>query len=77
VFAEPETVQPKSEADIRKIRVEAGEPLVTVMRSQGASDAEIEQMLEDKRQERAEAQSSLARALLEQQRQFDQRQGGE
>jgi hypothetical protein len=65
-------VQPRTQAEIREIRVRAGEPLVFVLRDQGASEADLEQMQADKRKERAEAQASLAQALLQQQRQFDQ-----
>lgn len=71
VFANPETVQPRTRAEIREIRVRAGEPLTYVMRDQGASEADLEQMQADKRRERAEAQASLAQALIEQQRRFD------
>lgn len=72
VFEDPATVQPRTRAEVREIRVRAGEPLTTVLRDQGMSDAYIEQMRDDRQIEQADAQNSLARALLAQQRQFDQ-----
>jgi len=73
IFDLPETVQPRTQADIRQLSVNAGMPLTTVLRDgEGWSDAQLEQMRQDRAQETADAQNSLAQALLAQQRQFDQ-----
>jgi len=74
VFEPVQTVQPRTEAEIREIAVRTGLPLVTVLRRQGWTEAEIAEMRQDKTDEAAEQQNSLAKALLAQQRQFD---GGE
>jgi hypothetical protein len=71
-FTKPETVQPKTEADIRKTNVDSGVPLVTALRWEGKTQEEIDQMTRDKAEERKASQDSLAKALLEQQRNFDQ-----
>jgi hypothetical protein len=71
-FDVPETVQPRTEAEIRHMSVGAGLPLVTVLRAEGWTDAEIEQMEEDKATEQDKATASLAQALMEQQRRAEQ-----
>lgn len=71
-WQDPETVQPKTRAEIRESSVRAGVPLTTALRDEGWSDAEIEQMYQDKAEEVAESQAGLAQALLEQERSFDQ-----
>jgi hypothetical protein len=73
-YADPETVQPKTRAEIRQSSVSAGIPLITQLRREGWTDEQIAQMLEDRAVERQAAQESLAQALLEQQRRFDQEQ---
>lgn len=77
VFQKPETVQPRTEAEILGLEVQSGIPLVTALRRKGWSEAEIKQMVKDKKAETAEAQESLAAAMLEQQRRFDQEGSGE
>ena len=72
IFAAPETVQPKTTAEIRQINVGAGVPLTTTLRMEGWSEAEIAQMEREKIAEQAAQQQSLAMALVEQQRRFDQ-----
>ena len=72
IYDDPETVQPKSTADIRKIEVETGIPLVTVLRNEGWTQEQLDQMDEDKSAERSSNTAGLAQALLNQQRQFDQ-----
>ena len=67
-----QTVQPRTEAEIREINVRSGIPLETVLRMQGWTKEQIEQMREDRIQEQADQQNSLAKALLAQERQFDQ-----
>jgi hypothetical protein len=67
VFDEPETIQPKTQAEIIKLQTDAGIPLVTVLRQAGWSDSEIEQMQKDQKADKA-AGTSMAQAILEQQR---------
>ena len=76
VYAEPETVQPKLSAEIRKASVESGVPLVTVLRGEGWTPEQIEQMQQDKADEQAQSTARLAQALLNSQRNFDQGTGG-
>ena len=75
IFEPVQTVQPRTEAEIREINVRSGVPLETTLRMQGWTQEQIEQMRDDRIQEQADAQNSLAKALLTQQRQFDA--GGE
>ena len=49
VFDKPETVQPRTEAEIREINVRSGIPLRTLLRDDGWTEAEIETMEEDKK----------------------------
>lgn len=77
IFQPVETVQPLTESLIRQNAVAAGIPLTTVLRREGWSDAELEQMAADQAIERAAQINSLALGLLEQQRRFDQGQTGE
>lgn len=51
-FADPETVPPKTEAEIRQLGKGAGIPLTTLLREEGKDDAWIEQMEADKEEER-------------------------
>lgn len=55
VFDRPETVQPRTESEIRQIDVATGIPLVTTLRDAGWTDAEIEVMQQDKAAEREAA----------------------
>jgi hypothetical protein len=71
-FTKPETVQPKTEADIRKTNVDSGVPLTTALRWEGKTQEEIDQLTKDKAEERKASQGGLAKALLDQQRNFDQ-----
>jgi hypothetical protein len=71
-YADPATVQPRTEAEVRQTNTNAGVPIVTTVRRQGWSEAEIEEMRQDRIEEQADAQESLAQALIEQQRRFDQ-----
>lgn len=47
VYAEPATVQPRTEAEIRQLTVAAGVPLLTQLRREGWSAAALEQLLAD------------------------------
>jgi hypothetical protein len=79
IFDPVPTVQPKTQAEIRKTSVEAGMPLQTVLRqSEGWTEAELAEMEADRQAEAAAQQETLASAMLEAQRRFDQGpQGGE
>ncbi len=73
LFERPETVQPQTRATVRKTSVDAGLPLVTVLRrEENWSEADLNQLDEDAKKEKARATASLAQALLAQQRNFDQ-----
>ena len=74
-FDDPETVQPRTEAEIRKINIDAGIPLVTTLKREGWSDEEIKAMLKDRDEAASKQQANLASALVEAQRRQDQ--GGE
>lgn len=72
IFDPVQTVQPRTETEIREGNVRAGIPLTTTLRNEGWTDAELEQMAEDRAAEQL-AQADLARAYLgEARRQFDQ-----
>jgi hypothetical protein len=75
VFDDPETVQPLTRAQARNFDINSGIPLVTALRREGWSDAEIARMELDRRAEQAAQQQSLAQALVEQQRRFSQEEG--
>jgi hypothetical protein len=70
-YEEPETIQPRTTAEIRELSVRAGMPLTTVLRDEGWTDADLAQMDADKEAERVQ-QASYADAVLSQaQRNFD------
>lgn len=71
-FADPRTVQPKTQSEIRQANTAAGWPMVSQMRDEGKPQAQIDQVLRDKADEAMAQSNSLAEALLNQQRQFDQ-----
>ena len=71
-FDAPETVQPKTHADIRKLSVQAGMPLRTGLRREGWTDEELAEMDADSAADQELAASSLAAAMMRQQRAFDQ-----
>jgi len=75
IFEKPETVQPRTQAEIREISARTGIPLITLLRDEGWTEEQIAQMEDDKAQETAAAQTGLASALVEAQRRFDQGQG--
>lgn len=54
VFANPETIQPRTQSEIRGLNVSAGVPLYTTLRLEGWSNEEIEQLKKDKAEESAE-----------------------
>lgn len=59
VFDKPETVQPRTEAEIREINKRAGIPLRTQLRDDGWTDAEIEAMEQDKAEETKQALAAM------------------
>lgn len=63
-FDQPETIQPKTVAEIRNEGKRAGLPLKTLLREEGKDKAWIEQMEADKKEEEAETKSDLAAAIL-------------
>jgi len=67
MFAPPETVQPKTEAEIIQAEVNTGIPLKTVLKRHGWTDAEIKQLEKDKQEEQL-AQAELAQAYMDQAR---------
>lgn len=67
IYAPPETVQPKTEAEIIQAETGAGIPLKTALKRHGWTDAEIKQMEKDKQEEQL-AQAELAQAYMDQAR---------
>jgi hypothetical protein len=72
IFTQPETVQPRTQAEIQQMRVTAGEPLEYVMRDMGATEAQLAQLAKDKKAAAAAQASTLAQAMMDAQRNFDQ-----
>jgi hypothetical protein len=75
IFDKPETIQPRTEAETRQLNVNAGLPLVTVLRDEGKSQAYIDKMLKDMEEQDGRKQTSLASSLLNAERRFNA-QGG-
>lgn len=71
-FAKPETVQPKTQAEIRQLGTMAELPLVTILRHEGWTQEQIDQMTKDAANEEAQKETGLALAMVRAQRQFDQ-----
>lgn len=72
IFAPPETVQPRTQAEIRQINSSAGLPLRTSLRWEGRTPQEIDQVEQEMADEQA-ASANLASAYLDAaRRQFDQ-----
>ena len=67
-FDRPETIQPKTEAEIVKLNVDAGMPLDTALSVSGWTDSEIETMNAVKDDQATAAQTSLAGALMKAER---------
>lgn len=66
-----ETVQPFMQSQVRETSVRSGLPLLTVLRREGWSQDEIEQMVKDRQEEEAARQQTLAAAMVEAQRRLD------
>lgn len=71
VWADERTIQPVAEADALLKNRSAGIPLLTLLRRDGWSAAEIEQFLDDQEQESAAQATSLAEAALRAARDFE------
>jgi hypothetical protein len=65
------TLAERERAEIVKMYVEAGVPVVSATRRAEWTDEEREQLAEDKEEEQANAQEGLGAALLNAQAQFD------
>jgi hypothetical protein len=72
VFEDPSTVQPLTQAQTRQANVAAGMPLETVLRDEGWTQAQLDQMAKDQEEASGRTQASLASALVEAQRRADQ-----
>lgn len=71
-YAPPETVQPKTQAEIRKLNVEAGIPLDNVLRDEGWTEADLQQMHDDEANAQDRQASFVDAALARAQTNFDQ-----
>ena len=76
VFEEPETVQPYTQALIRKESVAAGIPLLWQMEQEGYTEQELDDLQSAINDEQGAQQQSLATALTNAQRNFDQNGAG-
>jgi hypothetical protein len=72
VFDEPETVQPYTQALIRKESVAAGIPLMWQMAQEGYTEQELDDLEAARQDEQGAQQQSIATALTNAQRNFDQ-----
>lgn len=72
IYAEPRTVQPLTQAQIRETNVRAGVPLKTQLREEGKSEAYLDQLDADRAEEQAAAEAALGQAMARAQRGFDQ-----
>lgn len=72
VWEDEHTVQPYTEAAIRKTNVEAGLPLATQLRREGWSEKELAELQSDEDQAQARATSLADVAMAEARKRFDQ-----
>jgi len=77
VWVPPNTIQPRTRAEIRQFNNNSGIPLETTLREEGMSQAEIDQILQEKAKAEAASVASLAQGLVAQQRRFDQGNDGD
>lgn len=70
-FAVPESVQPRTKAEIREIDQRSGIALVTILRREGWSQPELDQLIVDQKEEREARSADLAQGLMRAQRRFD------
>jgi hypothetical protein len=71
IFDPVETVQPRTQAEIRQINTNAGMPLTSTLREEGRTEEEIEQIIADRQAERAEQYNIADVALAAAERQFN------
>lgn len=72
IFDRPETVQPRTTAEIRQMNSQSGIPLRTTLREEGKSKAEIDQILQEVQDQKTE-NANIAKVYLDQARKnFDQ-----
>jgi hypothetical protein len=71
VFASPQTIQPRTAAEIRDINVRAGMPLKTTLRNEGWSDADLKQLEADQKEESAVRIQEKAQVAEMAMKQFD------
>ena len=64
-FEKPESIQPKTEAEIRKAGKDTGIPLKTLLREEGKTEAWMDQMEKDKKEEDAANSANLGVALAD------------
>jgi hypothetical protein len=72
VWEDARTIQPLTEAQTRKTNVEAGIPLVTQLRAEGWSEAELRRLAEDQDEAEERATTISDVALDRARRDFDQ-----
>jgi hypothetical protein len=70
-YEPPQTVQPMTDAMIIKTLVEAGQPLATVLRDRGWTDADLQEMADDERAAQVNRASYADAVLTRAQTQFD------
>lgn len=71
IWAEAATVQPRTQAEIRQIGVAAGIPLTTILRDEGWTEEELQQLEADKDAESQRNQATLAAAMASAQQRFN------
>lgn len=71
MFSRVETIQPMTEAQIRQTNVNAGVPLITVLKWEGWTQKDIDEMLADADTMSARQQAGIGAALLNAQQSFD------
>jgi hypothetical protein len=76
-FEDPATIQPKTQAEVLKMRKDAGIPLKTLLRDEGKDNAYLDQMDQDKKEEQDQARDSLGVALARSIREANQPEVGQ
>jgi len=72
IYGQPETMQPYTQAQVRQLNVSSGIPLLTQLRNDGWSQTQLNQLMEDVKAMSKLQEMSLAEAMIEAQRRFDQ-----
>jgi hypothetical protein len=67
-FERPESIQPRTQAEITNIRVQSGVPLESALRWEGKTQAEIDEMQDDADEQTEKAQTGLGQALMDAER---------